>query len=248
MKIKLSNFWLSIIIQFSAIVVFAWAIFFNMHNINKKIDLVQEEIQTIKTESTSLGNEISSISSLNQKISSLDQQLGELKKEITTLNEQGKTIEELNTKLINLEKSLEVLKKEVEKQKQKLSYLSKTSTTVLASRSNSAHFTSYPPSADQTIVKELTVKATAYTSYCNGCSGETYTGINLRQNPNAKVIAVDPKVIPLGSKVWVDGYGYALAADIGTAIKGAKIDVFFPTIAETSKWGVRTVKIKVYGK
>ena len=62
--------------------------------------------------------------------------------------------------------------------------------------------------------------ATAYTAYCNGCSGITTTGINLRANPNLKVIAVDPSVIPLGSKVWVEGYGYAVAGDTGGAIKG----------------------------
>ncbi|MFX6153002.1 3D domain-containing protein, partial [Acinetobacter baumannii] len=53
--------------------------------------------------------------------------------------------------------------------------------------------------------EELYVIATAYTAYCTGCSGTTATGINLRANPNAKVIAVDPRVIPLGTKVYVEG-------------------------------------------
>ena len=69
--------------------------------------------------------------------------------------------------------------------------------------------------------------ATAYTAFCNGCSGRTATGLNLRANPNMKVIAVDPRVIPLGTKVYVEGYGYAVAADTGGAIKGYKIDVIF---------------------
>ena len=56
----------------------------------------------------------------------------------------------------------------------------------------------------------------------------TATGLILNNNPNAKVIAVDPSVIPLGTKVYVEGYGYAVAADTGGAIKGHKIDVFFP--------------------
>ncbi|MDQ7861221.1 3D domain-containing protein [Peribacillus frigoritolerans] len=42
-----------------------------------------------------------------------------------------------------------------------------------------------------------------------------------------KIIAVDPSVIPMGSKVYVEGYGYAVAADKGGAIKGNRIDVFF---------------------
>ena len=50
-------------------------------------------------------------------------------------------------------------------------------------------------------------------------------GHDLTANPNMKVIAVDPKVIPLGSKVWVEGYGEAIAGDTGGAIKGNRIDV-----------------------
>lgn len=99
--------------------------------------------------------------------------------------------------------------------------------------------------ASSSVGKEFYVSSTAYTANCNGCSGVTATGFNLHENPNAKVIAVDPNVIPLGSKVYVEGYGYAIAADTGGAIKGNKIDVFFPTREQAYRWGVRTVKIKV---
>lgn len=100
-------------------------------------------------------------------------------------------------------------------------------------------------SDDDNVVKEITVNASAYTANCNGCSGITSTGINLKRNPDAKVIAVDPTVIPLGTKVYVEGYGYAIAGDIGSAIKGNKIDLFFPTKAEAYKWGRKNVKIKI---
>ncbi|WP_210367688.1 G5 and 3D domain-containing protein [Bacillus sp. REN3] len=93
--------------------------------------------------------------------------------------------------------------------------------------------------------KEFYVTSTAYTASCNGCSGYTATGINLRTNPNAKVIAVDPSVIPLGTKVYVDGYGYAVAADTGSAVKGAKIDVFFGSSSDAYRWGRKRVKIRV---
>lgn len=93
--------------------------------------------------------------------------------------------------------------------------------------------------------KEFYVTATAYTAHCNGCTGKTATGIDLRSNPNLKVIAVDPSVIPLGSKVWVEGYGYAIAGDTGGAIKGKKIDLHVPTKAAAYNFGRRTVKIKV---
>ncbi len=93
--------------------------------------------------------------------------------------------------------------------------------------------------------KEFYVSSTAYTANCNGCSGYTATGINLRANPNIKVIAVDPRVIPLGTKVYVEGYGYAIAADKGSAIKGNKIDVFFASKADAYRWGRKKVKIKI---
>lgn len=94
-------------------------------------------------------------------------------------------------------------------------------------------------------MKEFTVSASAYTANCNGCSGVTKTGINLKRNPDVKVIAVDPNVIKLGSKVWVEGYGHAIAGDTGSAIKGNKIDVFFPTKSQAYQWGRKSVKIKV---
>jgi uncharacterized protein YabE (DUF348 family) len=93
--------------------------------------------------------------------------------------------------------------------------------------------------------QEYYVSATAYTAYCNGCSGRTATGLNLRANPNMKVIAVDPRVIPLGTKVYVEGYGYAVAADTGGAIKGYKIDLFMPSNQDCYRWGRKKVKIKI---
>lgn len=93
--------------------------------------------------------------------------------------------------------------------------------------------------------KEITVEATAYTASCEGCSGITKTGVNLKANPDAKVIAVDPSVIPLGSKVHVEGYGYATAADIGGAIKGNRIDVFVPDQGDALAWGRKQVKVTI---
>lgn len=91
----------------------------------------------------------------------------------------------------------------------------------------------------------ITVTSTAYTANCAGCSGITATGFNLKANPNAKVIAVDPNVIPLGSKVYVEGYGYAIASDTGGAIKGNKIDVFFSSQSRAESWGRKSVTIRI---
>jgi 3D (Asp-Asp-Asp) domain-containing protein/predicted nucleic acid-binding Zn-ribbon protein len=91
--------------------------------------------------------------------------------------------------------------------------------------------------------KEMYVTSTAYSYQSAG--DITAMGYNIRQNPNIKLIAVDPTVIPLGSKVWVEGYGVAIAGDTGGAIKGYKIDVVMPNNAQALQWGRRTVKIIV---
>ena len=57
---------------------------------------------------------------------------------------------------------------------------------------------------------------------------------------------MDPKVIPLGKKVHVEGYGEAIAGDKGGAIKGNKIDVLIPSKNKAMNWGVKKVKVKVY--
>jgi 3D (Asp-Asp-Asp) domain-containing protein len=93
--------------------------------------------------------------------------------------------------------------------------------------------------------QEMTVTATAYTAYCAGCSGITTTGIDLRSNPGQKVIAVDPSVIPLGSRVWVEGYGEAIAGDTGGSIKGNVIDVFIPNEQAALNWGRKVVNITI---
>ena len=98
---------------------------------------------------------------------------------------------------------------------------------------------------EPTVVKTFKVTATAFTANCKGCSGVTSTGINLKKNPDAKIIAVDPDVITLGTKVWVEGYGEAIAADIGGAIKGNKIDVFMSSNKEAVNWGRRTVTVRI---
>ncbi len=100
-------------------------------------------------------------------------------------------------------------------------------------------------SSQQASGKSMTVEATAYTANCAGCSGTTATGVDLKANPNQKVIAVDPSVIPLGSKVYVEGYGEAVAADTGGAIKGNRIDVFVPSEGDAQQFGRKSVKVTV---
>lgn len=84
---------------------------------------------------------------------------------------------------------------------------------------------------------KLRVDAVAY-----HLPGRTALGIKTRKG----VVAVDPKVIPLGTKLHVPGYGHGIAADVGTAIKGRIIDLWMPSHAAARAWGRRTVTITVY--
>lgn len=84
-------------------------------------------------------------------------------------------------------------------------------------------------------VKKLYVEETAYWANPAWSTGYTYTGVKAAIGS----IAVDPTVIPLGTRIYVPGYGYGVADDIGGAIKHYHIDLFFPTRAEVDAWGTR---------
>ncbi|MGP4079934.1 peptidoglycan-binding protein [Pseudalkalibacillus sp. R45] len=93
--------------------------------------------------------------------------------------------------------------------------------------------------------KTMTVESTAYTADCDGCSGVTKMGLDLKKYPDAKVIAVDPSVIPLGSMVKVEGYGVAIAADVGGGVNDHAIDVFIADRDEAIQWGRKDVRVEV---
>lgn len=90
-------------------------------------------------------------------------------------------------------------------------------------------------------LKSWTMQASAYSSSEPGIGDRTATGLPVRDG----IVAVDPSVIPLGSYVYVEGYGFALAADTGGSIKGARIDVYIDAPAKVvQRFGVK--KRKVY--
>jgi peptidoglycan DL-endopeptidase CwlO len=93
------------------------------------------------------------------------------------------------------------------------------------------------PSAEASGVRSLTVVATAY-----ALPGRTASG----QSVGWGAVAVDPAVIPMGSRMSIPGYGLGVAADTGSAIQGARIDLWFPTVAQARTWGAQVVTITVY--
>jgi 3D (Asp-Asp-Asp) domain-containing protein len=91
-----------------------------------------------------------------------------------------------------------------------------------------------PPAAPG---QTLTVSATGYS-----LSGSTATGLPVGPG----IVAVDPSMIPLGTRMTIPGYGDGVAADTGSAVHGATIDLWFPTQAQALAWGRRTVVITLH--
>jgi Uncharacterized protein conserved in bacteria len=87
------------------------------------------------------------------------------------------------------------------------------------------------------------VTATGYTPHDAGCTGITSTGTVAKKGS----IAVDPKVIPYGTELYIPGYGYGIAEDCGGAIKGNRIDLCYETKSEAFSWGRQKVTIYILG-
>jgi 3D (Asp-Asp-Asp) domain-containing protein/predicted nucleic acid-binding Zn-ribbon protein len=85
--------------------------------------------------------------------------------------------------------------------------------------------------------RTITVSSTGYS-----LPGRTATGMPTGWG----VVAVDPSVIPLGTRLPIPGYGEGVAADTGSAVRGNAIDLWFPTLPQANAWGRRTVTITLH--
>lgn len=197
--------------------------------LNRKLEKQTETLDKLLVDNNNLTENVKNLDKSYKKALEDNRQVTEEK---VVLQNSVKRLEEDNKKLY-----AKLAKAEEEYVKLK-SYIKKSEET----KTNS--YTSVSRGTNSSS-KKIMVSATAYTAYCNGCSGITKTGINLRENPDAKVIAVDPKVIPLGTKVYVEGYGYAIAGDTGGAIKGNKVDLFMKSTSQAYSWGRRTVALTI---
>ncbi|WP_274652419.1 3D domain-containing protein [Paenibacillus humicola] len=101
--------------------------------------------------------------------------------------------------------------------------------------------------------RQVQVIATGYTAGVESTGkrpghplyGITYSGVKVRRGA-VSTIAADPKVFPIGTLLYVPGYGYAIVADTGSAIKGRKIDLYFETKKQVfQQWGKRKVVVRV---
>ena len=123
---------------------------------------------------------------------------------------------------------------------------STTSSNLIASKPAVIFVGGTAPSRGMSIRRSISVVATAYEPGPVSCgkdaNGLTATGVKAERG----IIAVDPKFIPLGTKVYIEGYGFAVANDIGGNIKENRIDLCMDTVEECLQWGRRTVTMHIF--
>lgn len=117
-----------------------------------------------------------------------------------------------------------------------------SSIPVLAPRSEQILDTHKVTATGYTAGVESTGKGPKHPQY-----GITYSGVKVRRDKETvSTIAADPNLFPMGSILYIPGYGYGIVADTGSAIKGNKIDLYFPTIKQVYKeWGKKDVEVQV---
>lgn len=193
-------------------------------------DTIQQKEESIKKLNSRVSKLTSEKESIKEKLSEVERNYEGVKKDKDSLDKSLNSLKEDIEKIDQEKKELQQkLKREEEKNK-----IKKTTT----SRSKGI--------AKNTGGSYRDFQATAYCG-CRRCNGK-WTGSPTASGTKmvaGRTIAVDPRIIPLGSKVQVEGMGTYIAEDTGSAIKGNIIDIFFNNHSEALKFGRRKIKLKV---
>ncbi|OAA87287.1 3D domain-containing protein [Clostridium coskatii] len=206
--------------------------------------------------SNNLGDFISRVDSISRVMKFDNQVITKLKGNEQAIQSQQKALSAENAKLESLkvsnESTLSKLNNDIQQQKELLSQATAKEQQLIALQTAqkapqipeikaSSPTLSRGGSGSLSYSQALTMEATAYCGDAITASGSATV-----RNPNGySTIAVDPRVIPLGTKVYVEGYGYAVACDTGGAIKGNIIDLFVNSESEAENWGRRSVTVYI---
>lgn len=184
----------------------------------------ENELKLISNSINIINSDSSSIADLTDALNSLNSLLPQLNTD-SAINSTNVAIEKATNQISILEEEL------------------KTSSNMeIADENNSLE----EPSINSSTTIENS-KAT-YSMVATAYTGGSLTAMGLKpvRDPNGiSTIAVDPSVIPLGSKVYVEGYGIAIASDTGGAIKGNKIDIYMNSLSDCISFGRRTVTVSI---
>ena len=193
------------------------------------LEVIKENEMSLISHSVSVINSSSSINELESAVSTLNQLIPQLN--IDSVKEAA------NNSVQAAKNKIESLKAEEAKKAEEAAKNNAANSSNTTSSNNS----SSQPSSDGKYKKTLSMEATAY-------SGGTLTAMGLKpvRDPGGiSTIAVDPSVIPLGSKVYIPGYGYAIASDTGGVIKGNIIDLYMNSHDECISWGRRQFTLHI---
>lgn len=193
------------------------------------LEVIKENEMSLISHSVSVINSSSSINELESAVSTLNQLIPQLN--IDSVKEAA------NNSVQAAKNKIESLKAEEAKKAEEAAKNNAANSSNTTSSNNS----SSQPNSDGKYKKTLSMEATAY-------SGGTLTAMGLKpvRDPGGiSTIAVDPSVIPLGSKVYIPGYGYAIASDTGGVIKGNIIDLYMNSHDECISWGRRQVTLHI---
>lgn len=193
------------------------------------LEVIKENEMSLISHSVSVINSSSSINELESAVSTLNQLIPQLN--IDSVKDAA------NNSVQAAKNKIESLKAEEAKKAEEAAKNNAANSSNTTSSNNS----SSQPSSDGKYKKTLSMEATAY-------SGGTLTAMGLKpvRDPGGiSTIAVDPSVIPLGSKVYIPGYGYAIASDTGGVIKGNIIDLYMNSHDECTSWGRRQVTLHI---
>lgn len=221
--------------------------------LNKLNVKVVEELQETQNEQDVLSKDFEEAQEKIEKVT----------KDYTQTEKEKEVIKQQNESLIKQQRELETQKKELEKklkdaqalkaeklEKQRLAKLERKQTTPAPKTTTLASTVkdSEVSTASSRNSRWITMNASAYTAKCAGCIGITKTGVDIRnQSIDHRIVAVDPSVIPLGSKVEVEGYGIFTALDTGGAIKGHRIDVLMQSEGSANQFGRKNIRVRVVG-
>lgn len=192
------------------------------------LEVIKENEMSLISHSVSVINSSSSISEIESAVSTLNQLIPQLN--IDSVKETA------NNSVQAAKNKIESLKAEEAKKAEEAAKNNVSNSSGTLNNTNSSQ-----PSSDGKYKKTLSMEATAY-------SGGTLTAMGLKpvRDPGGiSTIAVDPSVIPLGSKVYIPGYGYAIASDTGGVIKGNIIDLYMNSHDECTSWGRRQVTLHI---
>lgn len=205
----------------------------DLHNSQKKLTLAQASLKQqagqIATKKAELND---SIQKLQNLVNSNQQKIKLLANQVSWAKNSEK----------EQQAAAETTSAAVSSSSESSSTTSSSSSSTKVSNSNNSQST-LDSSSESNNGKTLTMQATGYSTAEAGASSYSALGINLQQHPSC--VAVDPSVIPLGSVIWVSGYGVSIAGDTGGAIKGNIIDLHFSSVAQATAWGRKNVTVKV---